>query len=321
MGVITACAPTAEPASIPTPDPAESIQPSPTPTVPIIPGGEAPPTVFAGDCASAVSTAQLIAATGVDGIEVARRDQRWTRSIDNVGGLVCEWQGGGVTGNVTILPKSGLEGARLPGDVSDAYFGLCGWDCAWQWESPELWVMGYSSDLADRGRDEADRIGAQIGAGIASRTAVAGLGWQRDREQWWPTAECADLAAELASHIGADVTGEAAGYHDSPSPATALADIASHRTWCGFSSAGQQIALAVFESGAAWDLPWADLGEPVDLGVPGVRAFSSTQGGYLGGAVYEATDGVNAMNVEIAPDSGWGQQELAAVFAAAFVAP
>ncbi len=277
--------------------------------------------MFGGDCAVAVPPAELIAATGIDGIAVARRDQTWTRSIDNAGGLVCEWQGGHVTGNVTILPKIGLDGARLPDDESDFYFGRCEWDCAWQWESPELWVMGFSSDLPDRGREEADRIGAAIGAGIAARTAEAGLGWQRDRGQWWPAASCADLADELGSHLGATVTAEEAGYHDPPSPATALADIASNRTWCGFWIGGRQIALAVFESGAAWDLPWADLGAPVDLAVPGVQAFSSTQGGYLGGAVYEATDGINAMNVEIAPDAGWASQELAAVFAAAFVAP
>jgi hypothetical protein len=321
FGVLTACTPQEEPDASSTPDPVATIDPTPAPTTKIIAGGEAPPPVFAGDCALAVPAGELTAATGIEGIVVARRDQTWTRSVDNVGGLVCEWQGGDVTGNVTILPKIGLDGATLPTEESDYYFGSCDWNCSWQWESPEIWVMGYSSDLADRGRDEADRIGAAIGAGIAGRVVEAGLGWQRDGERWWPARDCADRATELGSHIGATVIAEAAGYHDPPSPATALADIASNRIWCGFSTEGHQIALAVFESGVAWDLPWAGLGEPVDLGVAGVQAFHSTQGGYLGGEVYEATDGINGLNVEIAPDSGWAPQELAAVFASVFVAP
>ena len=323
LGVLTACAPTAQPGATATPDPVPSGEAAPTPalTIQIVAGGQAPPAVFGGDCAVALPAAGLIAATGIDGIEVTRRDQTWTRSIDNVGGLVCEWQGDGVSGNVTILPKVGLGGAELPAEVSDAYFGPCDWNCSWQWESADFSVMGYSSDLADRGREEADRIGAEVGMGIASRTAEAGLGWQRDSARWWPAADCADLATQLGSHLGAVVTAEEAGYHDPPSPATILADIASHRTWCGFSTEGRQLALAVFESGVAWDLPWAGLGQPVDLGVPGVQAFSSTQGGYLGGEVYEATDGVNGMNVEIAPDSGWSPHELAALIAETFVAP
>ena len=62
-----------------------------------------------------------------------------------------------------------------------------------------------------------------------------------------------------------------------------------------------------------------------DQGVP------LLQGAYPGGQVYEVTDGINAMAVEVALDnamavevaldSGWGADELAAIFAEAFVAP
>jgi len=268
-----------------------------------------------------VPAAELSAATGLEAIEVTRRDPLWTRSIDNVGGLVCEWRGGEVSGNVTIMPKTGLDGAALSADVAGFYFGRCQWECAWQAESEELVIMGYASDLAERGRAEADRIGAEIAKGIAGRSANAGLDWRRDRSQWWPKRTCADLAQVLTERTGDAVTAQEAGYHDPPSPATALADVASRNTWCGFESGGRQTALAVFESGAAWDLPWAGLGVPVDLGVPDVQAYASTQGGYLGGEIYEATDGVNAMKVEVAPDAGWDAAELAAVFAEVFVAP
>lgn len=322
LGALTACAPAAELAA--TPAPSATAQPTstpmPTPTLTVVGGGQRPPAVFGGECPVAVPAADLSAATGLEAIEVTRRDPASTRSIDNVGGLVCEWRSGNVSGNVTIMPKIGLDGAALSADVAELYFGPCQWDCAWQAESDQLWIMGYSSDLAERGRAEADRIGAEISKGITARSATAGLDWQRDRSQWWQKRTCADLAEVLTEHVGAAVTAQEAGYHDPPGPATALADIASRNTWCVLESGDRQLAVALFESGAAWDLPSAGLGEPVDLGVPGVQSYSSTQGGYLGGEVYEATDGVNAMKLEVAPDSGWAPAELAAVFAEAFVA-
>jgi hypothetical protein len=322
-GVLSACAPAVEPTSSGDPKPQASAlpTPTPTPTVATIAGGEAPPAVFGGDCGSAVPAAELTAATGLEGIEVVRRDQKWTRSIDNVGGLVCEWQSGTVSGRVTILPKIGLDGAQLPEADASFYFDECDWNCEWQWESPDLVVMGYSSDLPERGRAEADRIGTRLGTQIGARAAQAGLDWQRDRAQWWPTVDCSALADRLATRLGTAVTAEAVGYHDPPGASTTLADVASRRVWCAFSTAERQIALAVLESGIAWDVPWAGLGQTVDLGVPGVSAFRSEQGGYLNGEVFEATDGVNGMNVEIAPDSGWDSQQLAAVFAEVFVSP
>lgn len=320
-GVLTACAPEADPTSTDTPRPVASASTTPTPAVATIAGGAAPPAVFGGDCHTAVPAADLTAATGLEGVEVVRRDQKWTRSIDNVGGLVCEWQSGTVSGRVTILPKIGLDGAQLPEADASFYFDDCDWNCEWQWESPDLVVMGYSTDLPERGRAEADRIGTQLGTQIGARAAEAGLEWQRDRAQWWPTVDCSALADRLAARLGTAVTAEAVGYHDPPGAATTLADVASRRVWCAFSTAERQIALAVFESGVAWDVPWAGLGQTVDLGVPGVSAFRSEQVGYLNGEVFEATDGVNGMNVEIAPDSGWDSQELAAAFAEVFVSP
>ena len=322
LGTLTACAP-AQGAASPTPvaSPAATPTPTPTPAVALVEAGTLPPGVFGGDCGVAVPAGVLAAATGIEGIEVTVRDVKWTRAINNVGGLVCEWRGGNVSGEVTIVPKAALEGAALPAAEAHFYFGACDWGCSWETDSADLWISGYATDLPDRGRAEADRIGAEIAAGIAANAAAANVDWQLDRTRWWPAQGCETLAAELTAHLGRPVAAQAAAYHDPPSAATALADIASHRTWCAFEIDGRQIAVAVFESGAAWDVPWADLGEVVDLGVPGVEAFRSTQGGYLGGQVYEATDGVNAMTVEVAPDSGWGAEDLATVFAAAFVAP
>ncbi len=315
-----ASAPSARPSPTPpTVDATPTATPAPEPR--LIEAGTLPPAVFGGDCAVAVPADELTAATGVAGIEVTRRDATWTRSIDNVGGLVCEWQGENVSGNVTILPKGALDGAQLAADVADQYFGRCDWECGWRVESEELWVTGYSSDLSERGRAEADRIGAEIAAGIAARSAAAGLDWRLDRAAWWPVRSCEELASQLATRLGMPVTTQEAGYHDPPNPATLLADIASRRVWCAFEAGGRQIALAVFESGPAWDVPWAELGRPVDLGVSGAKTFISSQGGYLGGQAYEATDGVNVMTVEIAPDSGWAPDELAAAFVATFVAP
>lgn len=320
-GLLSACAPAGEPTAPDTSNPEASVHPTPVQTVATIAGGEAPPAVFGGDCAAAVPTAELTAATGLEVTEVVRRDQKWTRSIGNVGGLVCEWQSGTVSGRVTILPKIGLDGAQLPEADASFYFDDCDWNCEWRWESPELIVMGYSSDLPERGRAEADLIGARLGPQIAARADEAGLEWQRDRAQWWPTVDCSALAARLETRLGTPVTAEPVGYHDPPGASTTLADVASRRMWCAFSAEERQIALAVFESGVAWDLPWDGLGQSVDLGVPNISAFRSEQAGYLNGEVFEATDGVNGMNVEIAPESGWDAQELATVFAEVFVSP
>ncbi len=50
------------------------------------------------------------------------------------------------------------------------------------------------------------------------------------------------------------------------------------------------------------------------------QAVPLLQGAYPGGQVYEVTHGIT-MTVEVALDSGWGADELAAIFAEAFVAP
>ncbi|WP_203581745.1 hypothetical protein [Microbacterium hibisci] len=323
-GPLTACAPGAQPestaTSVPTADPEPAPSPTPTPTPTVVPAGHRPPQVFGGDCAVAVPAEALTAATGISGIVVTPRDHPWMRSIGNVGGLACEWRAEGVSGDVTVLPKRALDGAALPAAEADFYFGACDWGCSWRGESDDLVITGYSSDLAARGRDEADRIGAAITAGIVARVDAAGLNWQLDRAQWWTTQQCDDVAARLGVRLGATVTAQAAGYHDPPGAATALADIASHRTWCAFESDGRQLALATLDSGAAWDVPAAGLGRSVDLTVPGVTSYVSDQGGYLGGQVYEATGGVNAMTVEVATDAPWPVQELATALVAEFVA-
>jgi hypothetical protein len=279
-----------------------------------------PPAVFGGDCAVAVPAELIAAAVGAEGIEVTRRDPLWTNSIDSVGGLACDWSGGGLSGYVDILPQTGLDGAVLEDELAEHYFVECSWTCSWTVESDVLWISGTLLERPDLKREDVDRIGAQIGADIAARSAAAGADWERDRSDWWPVRECSDVAAEYAGRLGATVTAQAVGYHDAPRPATALADVASRHLWCAFSVDGRTIAFPIFTSGTAWGAPWAGRGEPVDFGVAGVDIYVSSQGGYVGGPVYELTDGVNVLTVELAPESPRTDEELVVAFAETFFA-
>ncbi|SFR93962.1 hypothetical protein SAMN04487846_0884 [Microbacterium sp. cf046] len=312
---LTACTSPSAPESTPAPTPPATPTPAPASETVLLDPGSRPPSVFGGDCEAAVPAGVIAEATGLPVTEVTRRDPLWTRAIDNVGGLVCEWHIGGAEGSVSILPVESLDGAELAAASYEDYFVECGWTCAWVVESDELWISGYQSDLPERGRAEADRIGARIGADIAARVSAAGLDWQSDRAQWWSTRECSSVASAVGATLGATLTGEPIGYHDPPLPATLVADTASRRTWCLLAQGGATIALVVFESGVAWDVPWGGDAERLDLGVPGVTAYSVGAGGYLGGPDYEFTDGVNSLSLEVAPDAPWSPDELASIMA------
>lgn len=311
--IFTGCTPA--PAPRPSPTVALSTpEPSPTAEALVVAPGELPPTIFDGDCGLAISPAALSEITGVPDIELIRRDTKWTTSIDNVGGLACEWEADGVTGSFQVLPSQML-GETVFSEWEQSHVGECDWLCSWVVDADPLWIGGYASDLPERGRVEADRMGAAISAHIAGQMRPADLEWVRDQSGWWPAASCDALAAAVGDRLDTTVSATTADYHDPPLPATRMADAAAKRTWCAFEESGTTFAHSVAESGMAWSVPWAGFGTPHDLGVASIDEYLMSSGGYLGGTSFAMTDGVNSLTVEVAPDTRWTADQVATVFA------
>ncbi|KRA25598.1 hypothetical protein ASD65_15130 [Microbacterium sp. Root61] len=311
--IFTGCTPA--PAPRPSPTVALSTpEPSPTAEALVVAPGDKPPQVFGGDCHAAISEEALSEVTGIAGIELTQRDPTWTSSIDNVGGLACEWVGGDVSGSFQVLPRQML-GDTVFSVWEQSHIGECEWGCSWIEETDSLWIGGYATDLPERGRAEADRMAAEISALIVGRAAASDLAWERDTSGWWPVVDCNSVAVAIGQRLNATLSATSAGYHDPPLQATRAGDFASNRTWCSLEESGQTIALGILESGMAWNVPWAGLGEPHDLGVAGITSFLMESSGYLGGTNYEMTDGVNALSVEAALDTRWTTEQIAAAFA------
>ncbi|WP_404431096.1 hypothetical protein LG299_13510 [Microbacterium lacus] len=312
-GMLTACsgqtAPAETSAQVSTPTPTSA--PTHTPSVRVVGGGEKPPVVFGGDCAAALDGEVIAAATGISDAVVSQRDVRWTRSVNNLGGLTCEWSADGASGRVTIIPQHALGDAELSAESHRASFEECGWTCAWLWESKGLWISGWESDLGEKGREEADRRGELIGDAIASRVNPDDIEWTRDTALWAPKQDCTALAADIGERLGGTLEGEVAGYHDPPGPATNIADLAAGRTWCLLSVSTEAVAMVILHSGLAWDVPWAQDGELFDLGVAGITAYDVGRGqGYLGGTNVEMSDGTNSILVEVADAAPWDSTQV-----------
>lgn len=318
---LTACAAPSEPAAseTPPPVPAETPAPSPTAEILVVAGGEKPPTVFGGDCNSAIDPDVIAESHGIASVTVGARE--WADGIQNLGGLTCDWSGGGIVGIVSIIPTHAIEGVRLPADEQKWRFEDCEWACEWQWQDQEVWVTGYSSDLYDAGRIEADRRAALVGASVSERYRASEPDrWERETSSWWPSMDCDAIAAVFGSRLSTVVDGELMGYHDTTLASTAVGDLASNMTWCNLVSSGTTFAELKLMSGMAWQEPRnAPSGEsfaPYPVDVEGVEAFTYQYNrGYLLGSQYSVSDGVNLLLLVVADDSPWNHQELVPIIA------
>ncbi|MET0735139.1 MAG: hypothetical protein ABWY55_05765 [Microbacterium sp.] len=310
---LTACASAAPPDASPsvTPSITSTPTPSPTPEVLVIAGGEKPPTVFGDDCAAALDAGVIAAVHGLESVRISP-----IGGSANVGGLSCKWEAADVMGYVSIITQRALGDAELSTDNTRWRFEECGWGCEWLWESDELWISGYSTDLPQVGRAEADRRGDIIGAGIVDRHLALGeVAWDRDTARWWPAMKCADLAAIVGARLDAPVTGDETGYHDPPLAETVISDIATRQTWCTFAIEGVVFASARLMPGMAWSTPSSEYTAPYPIDVTGITGYIYSAPGYLGGTAFSLRTDVNEIGIEVAESSPWGDADLVAVFA------
>jgi hypothetical protein len=315
--MLAGCAtPSTQPEQTAAAAPAPDATPSTTPSseVRVVGAAERPPAAFSGDCEAAISAAELGEALGYEVIGYTARDLRWTRSISAAGGLSCEWEGG----RLDIIPRAGLGEAELQPGSQTYYFGACDYACAWVWEDESLWVSGSSWGAEGRTREEADAAAASVGPAVAESWRSSDDLWARDRTGWLPILTCDDIAAAVGEQLGSDVTAAEAGYHDPAGAATEIADAASRMAWCSLSDDdGEAFVVVRADAGIAWDVPWEGLGEPIDLGIPGIDSFVKDKGGYTVWRVYELTDGVNGVSAEVSNEGRWSEQQIATAVAAA----
>lgn len=316
LAVLTAvvgCAAESDPPVDPTP----TTMPTPAPTAEAIVVGpaEAAPQVFGGDCGAAIDLAVLTEASGYTVAEVTKPDMQWSAGVLSAGGLSCEWEGG----QLDIVPRAGLGDARLPAGEYEYYFVNCDWACAWVWETDDLWISGSDWAVQGRTRAQLDAIGAEVGAHIAERWESRDEHpWTRDRAGWLPVLECDAMASAVGQQLGAQVTAQPAGYHDPPYPVRAITDIASHTSWCALSLGDRMFAEVRSSAGEGWDAPRDVSAARVELGIPGISAYPAGEWGYLLGAPYQLTDGINVTYATVDDsDLEWSEQQIITAIAAA----
>lgn len=302
------------PTSVATPDAASPIPPQPAPDVSVIGPGEKPPLLLDGDCGLVISAEELSEIVGYEVSEITLRDPRWTRTLDNVGGIRCEWSGG----NFSVISLRALDGADASAHKHSGLDG-CDWYCSWLWESERLSVSGWLDDAQSRGRDGMDAVGEAIGKLIDARVDDEPFAWRRDTDGWWEPTDCGDFADALGRILDGDVRGSAVGYMDPPGLSTILADRASNLVSCTFGVGDALFAHATFVSGDAWAYPYyteRDGAIPVEVAVPGMRAYRlPNAAAHVSGDMFELTDGINTSWMEISASSPWPMDDIAQAFA------
>lgn len=305
----------ADPTSSPSVASAPSPTPTPTPEALVVGPAELPPQVFGGDCAAAIDPAALTTASGYTIEEVVPRDTQWANGLLSAGGLTCEWDGG----RIDILPRPGLGDAELSAATHEYYYVDCDWMCSWVWETDSLWISGMDWGVDGRTREEVDALGSAIGPHIAARwDAMAEQEWTRDHTGWLPEIGCDAMAAAVGEQLGRALTGAEGSYHDAPGAVVTLTDMASNLSWCGLSAEGRTLASVHVSAGRAWSVPSNPDAAPVDLRIPGIEAYDSAGLGYVQGASYEVTDGVNVILADVVDDDpDWTATQLVAAIAEA----
>lgn len=317
---LTGCA-TAEPEAAP----AASSTPTPTPTPtmePIVIGpAEMPPVVFDGDCEKVATTEELTDTIGVE-LEPHVRESEFDATL-TLGGLSCEWNGpNGELIFVGVIPQTGLDGAEIPADLAEFYFGECTWaggSCSWQGSNESVWVGISFSGISGMTHDAAVGWGDELGQRVLeNHAAEAAESWVRDRAGWWPALDCGTIADAVGAQLGAPLVGEPYGFEHVPVPGQLLAIQAVGHADCSLDGPDGEPVVRVSTwpgLGASFSVPDA---EPVDSGVPGISMLDYGANEWGGTArEYRLTDGVNRAGVSASDSSVGTQQEIAAAVAAA----
>lgn len=315
-GALSACASATEPDAAPTPG--ASVAPTPTPTAEerVVGPGDKPPTVFDGDCDSALAAADL---QGVIGTPLPLASSSSDGAVGNVGGLACSWEAGGAAVRLEILPRDGLRDTQFPADQAAFYFEDCDaqWVCAGEAEDGDLWIGASFQSFAEADRDQIDDWTTAIAAFVFRDFAGSGAEpWTRDRTGWWGELDCAALAHTMARDLGADFAGEQGGFIDPPLPGVVMATTASNWSNC-YLNDGAHTFEVYSAAGEAWTLP-TDGDQPVDTGVQGISAWLSSDYQSTTSVAYTLTDGINSLSASIATDATWtAEQALTALATAA----
>lgn len=308
-----ATAPAAEPTRTAESQPTPSPDPTPAVEALVVAPDEAPPAVFGGDCAAAVSAEVLSDALGTPITVVETDVEHGGSAVPNVGGIVCRWE----SGALYILPRAGLEQTRFPGEMADLYFQECGYECSWVWETDDLWIAG-SADSVTGDRAAADAMAATIGGDIAGRwEADRDAEWTRDRTGWMAAPPCEAVGDAVGAQLGIPVTGLDWGTQDPQAPGYVMASAASEVWWCELQDAdGMTFAYLHGLAGIGAAAPSDGDSVTADLGVPGIEAVNRGFGP-LGGDMYVLTDGVNAVDLDARATKAGTPERVAAAVAAA----
>lgn len=315
LGALTACAP-AEQQPEATATPTAHATPSPTPSAqPLVVGpGEKPPVLLEGDCAAALTPADLRSVTGA---ELQLTSSHSDGDVGNAGGLGCRWSGGSSGVVVEILPAAGLDGARFPADQVPYYFEECDpdWVCSGRAETEDLWFSASFEYFPGMDRAEIDAWTSALANVVVENVRAADSEpWTRDRAGWWSELDCAALGDTMSGLLDAMLTGDTGGYIDPPLPGVLMAAHASNWSNCYLGDGAHTIEV-YSAAGQAWGLPTATENEPFDTGVPGITAWREAPAQSTPTASYVLTDGVNSLTAYISTDAPWSADDAAIALA------
>ncbi|MCW3492442.1 DUF3558 domain-containing protein [Microbacterium sp. SSM24] len=309
---LTGCAATAP---VETPAASPTSAPSATPTIePIVIGpAEMPPVPFDGDCAKALTPEDIAAVTGRNLLLDEFRN--FEPLIDNVGGLRCSWSGDGGQMAIAVMPRSGLDGAEIPAELTATYFEDCGWVCSWQGGDDAVWTAVSFQFDDGMTREVVDGWGSTLGPRVVRNyVSSAGEPWVRDRTGWWPTFECQALADAVGTQLGTDLVGLQYGPEHLGAPEQTLAILAGRETACILQDAGGELNLLLSTEaglgGSFREAPESAPTAPVDLGVPGITAQTRGESGF------SVADGVNRADLYVY-ESALPLRDIAVAVAAA----
>ncbi|WP_194397404.1 hypothetical protein [Microbacterium atlanticum] len=308
-GALTACTSPPEPDATATPTATAAPSPTATTEVRLVGAGEKPPVVFGGDCAAALTPADIREVTGV---ELASAASESRGDLGNVGGLLCSWEATeGTAVRLEILPRAGLGDTRFPADQVGYYFEECDaqWVCAGVAESDDIWIGASFQSFPGADRAQIDEWTASLTSSVFENLRARGSEvWTRDRSGWWTALDCTALAATMSGELGTPMTGEAGGYHDPPPPGGLLAATVSNRSGCYLYDGGNRFEVNAV-AGQAWMLPTNADDPPFDTGVPGVTAWLDSSFQSVAAAGYTMTDGVNALSAVVSTTAPWSAED------------
>ncbi|WP_163617684.1 hypothetical protein [Microbacterium sp. B35-30] len=316
LGTLTACAPAEPPEATPTPTHHATPTPTPTEEALVVGAGDKPPVLLEGDCAAALSPADLLSVTGLE-MQLTSSDS--DGDVGNAGGLGCSWDAGSSAVRVEILPRAGLDGAEFPADQVPYYFEECDpqWVCSGRAEAEDLWLSASFQYFPGADRAEIDRWTSALADIVFENVRASGSEpWTRDRTGWWSEMDCAALADTMSGLLDAMFAGNTGGYIDPPLPGVLMAAQASNWSSCYLVDGAHTLEVDS-AAGQAWVLPSTTEDEPFDTGVPGITAWRDSSVQSMTSASYAMTDGVNRLGANIATDAPWSADDAAIALARA----